>query len=90
MKLPVRVNYYGDPCKPQGCNHIGLSSLLVQEDFMEFEDEISAYEFLMQCTEPITKVYHIFKDGKVPIGLRQDKLVFQDMDVLEDEYQEES
>lgn len=84
----VRVKYWGDPCKPIGENHIGLSCLLIQEEFIDFDDKISAYEFLLQCTEPITKVTHLFREGKVPIGLRQDKLVFQDMDILDDESEE--
>lgn len=86
----IRVHYFGDPYLPQGYNHTGLSSNLIQADHQDFVDEVSAYEFLMQCTEPITKVEHIFKDGKVPIGLRQDKLVFQDMDQMIDISQEES
>lgn len=79
-----KVEYYGDPCKPQGFNHIGLSSVLIQKDFMEFIDEISAYEFLIECTEPITEAKDIFPGGKVPAGVLKKKLQFQEMDNLED------
>ena len=83
-----KIEYFGNPFQPRGFNHQGLSNQLIQKDFMEFEDEIQAYEFLLECSEPITKVTDIFKGGRVPIGLRKDKLVFQDMDIYDQESQD--
>lgn len=87
--MATKIKYYGDPCNPQGHNHQGLPNFLIKEDFMEFDDDIQAYEFLLQCTEPITMVSDIFKGGRVPSGLRRDKLVFTEMDNYDQESQEE-
>ena len=83
-----RVEYFGDPLRPIGFNHTGLSNQLIEKQFMEFEDDIQAYEFLLECDEPITKVEDIFVKGRVPSGiLKRKELSFRDnMDDLDDSY----
>lgn len=79
----IRVRYYGDPCRPHGYNHRGLPSSLIEEDFRDFVDEISAYEFLMTCEEPITQVKDIFPKGRVPKGILNKDYQYTDMDNIE-------
>ena len=69
----VKIRYFADPFKPRGENHSGLISTLIDVDFMEFQDDITAYEFWKQCTEPITKIKEIFPQGRIPRGIRKPK-----------------